>query len=423
MYIAAVMSAISTGILAKAEPGGAGPFRPIGKCLNNDQLTGNWGGVRGSLQESGITLCAENIFEYSGVIAGGLNQTDSSRNLFTADLEGDTEALFGLKGGTIYIQYLSVTAETGGSADAGDLQGYSNIESDHSLDTVYELWYEQVLFSGRFRAKVGKVDANSEFAYIGPLKDFSAAGEFTHSSAGFPPTIAGFPSYPDSAMSVNLFVTPYEDEGTHLTLAYGLYDGAAGVDGVRTGARGPSSFFSDKRSGDYFHVSEAQFGWDGVGRLPGGSLSVGGWLHTGEWEKFEGGTEDGTAGWYATIQQQLTAPDGDNADRGFYLFGQYGYGDDHVVEVGQVFAAGALQNGLGGFRPDDMLGLYASLADLSDEPSAGFKRNELAVEAIYRFMVAPAFSIQPGVQYILNPSGDPSIGDAFVGQLRFNVTL
>jgi len=418
-----VLSALTAGTCAQSQTLVPEPFRPVFGCLVNDRLTGNWGGSRDSLEESGLSVSAENVFEYSGVIEGGLNQTDSDRNLFTAELELDAEVLFGLNGGTFFAQFLSVTAERGGSSDAGDLQGYTNIENEGSLDTLYELWYQQVLLDGRVRAKVGKVDANSEFAYVAPLKEVSAACEFTHSSAGFQPTIAGFPSYPDPAMSVNLFAAPYVDDSVQLTLAYGLYDGAAGVDGVSTGSRGPSSFFSDKRSDDYFHISEGQLAWKETGSLPGGSLSIGGWLHTGDWDRFDGGVEDTTAGWYATIQQQLTAPDAEDADHGLYLFGQYGYGDDSVVEVGQVFSAGALQNGLGRFRPDDLLGIYASFADLSDAPAAGFQRDELAIEALYRFMITPAISMQPGVQYIVNPSGDPSVDDALIGQLRFNVTL
>jgi len=421
--IAVILSILTTGTFAQTEAVVPEPFRPVFGCLVNERLTGNWGGSRDSLEESGISISAENSFEYSGVLEGGLNQGDSTRNLFTADLELDTEALFGLNGGTFFMQFLSVTAENGGSGDAGDLQGYSNIENDRSLDTLYELWYQQVLLNGRVRAKAGKVDVNSEFAYVAPLKDVSAACEFTHSSAGFQPTIAGFPSYPDPAMSVNLFVAPYVNDGVELNLAYGLYDGAAGVDGVPTGSRGPSSFFSDKRSDDYFHISEVQFAWNEFGSLPGGSLSVGGWWHTGDWNRFDGGMEDGTSGWYATIQQKLTAPDEENADRGLYLFGQYGYGDDRVVEVGQVFSTGVLQNGLGRIRPSDLLGIYASFADLSDDPAAGFSRDELAVEALYRFMITPAVSMQPGLQYIVNPSGDPSVDNALIGQLRFSVTL
>ncbi len=421
--IAVVLSAIATEIFAEQEGVKSEPLPSASGYLDNERLTGDWGGARAFLEESGFLVSAENVFEYSSVIDGGVNEGDSSRNLFVADLEVDTETLFGLKGGTFFVQFLSVTAETGGSGDAGDLQGYTNIESESTLNVLYELWYQQVWLNERVRVKAGKVDANTEFAYVAPLQDYTAAGELTHSSAGFQPTIAGFPSYPDPAMSVNLFLTPYQGNEIQFAVGYGLYDGATGVDGIATGARGPSSFISSSESDDYFHISEGQFSWDEAGPCFGGSVSVGGYYHTGDWETFPGGIKHGTAGFYATLQQQLTAPDEDDADRGLYLFGQYGYGDDEVVDVEQVYSAGAVQNGAGRFRPGDLIGVYASYADLSDDAAAGFEKDELAIEAIYRFMITPAVSIQPGVKYILNPSGDASVDDAVVGQLRLGIVL
>ncbi len=388
-----------------------------------NRLSGDWAAVRTALEQAGVTVDAENVLEYSEVFDGGVEQQDSFRNLFTLGVVADLETLAGLEGGTFFIQYLSVTAENGGSADAGDLQVFSNIENDRSLDVIYELWYEQVLFDDRLRVKVGKVDANSEFAYVGSLLAFSAAGEPTNSSAGFHPTIQGFPSYPDPAMSVNVFVTPYDDGDLNLTLGYGFYDGAAGVDGVATGSRGPSSFFSDDKSDDFFHIAEAQLAWAAWGGLPEGSLSLGGWHHTGAFDTFAGGTDSGTTGFYATIQQRLLAPRGIDEEHGLYVFAQLGWADEDVAEVVRVYAAGAVLVGLGDVRPDDRLGVYASLAELSDVPGAGFDRDELALEAFYRLQFTPAVYLQPGVQVIVNPSGDEAVDDALVGQVRLGVTF
>ena len=147
------------------------------------RATGDWGGVRSRLEELGLTISAENVLEYSEVFDGGVEREDSFRNLFTLGAELDLEAAVGLHGGTFFIQYLSVSAENGGTGDAGDIQGFTNIENDRSLDVIYELWYEQLFADGCVRVKVGKVDANSEFAYVAPMQDFSAAGELTNSSA------------------------------------------------------------------------------------------------------------------------------------------------------------------------------------------------------------------------------------------------
>ena len=425
----AVSTEVTSGSQGEASPPGGPEVTPI---LGRDELLGDAFGLRPALRSRGVTLSVQNVLEYSEVYDGGVEQEDSFRNLFTFGVEVDTEEAAGLAGGTLFAQYLSVTAENGGSADSGDIQVYSDIESEHSLDTLYELWYEQSLLDDRVRLKVGKVDANGEFASVAALRPFSAGGDLTNNSAGYQPTIFPLPTYPDPAMSVNLFVTPYVDENFRLTLGYGFYDGAAGADNVRTGVRGPSTFFSDERSDDWFHVAEAELGWDHLGPLPGGSASVGGWHHTGRFARFDGGTEHGTGGLYATAQQQLAGPAPDHiagdegdaaADNGLYVFAQYGLADGGVADVESVYSLGLVLVGLGGVRPDDEVGVYASLADLSDDPAAGFARDELAIEAFYRVSVTPAVYLQPGLQHVVNPSGRTDIGNPLIGQLRLGVTF
>ncbi|MEM1210340.1 MAG: carbohydrate porin, partial [Planctomycetota bacterium] len=383
---------------------------------------------------------AEYIAEWSGVLDGGVSQAGSFRNLLTADLTFDTEALIGLPGGTAFIQYLHVNAERGGSLDAGDLQVYSNIENDRSLDVIYELWYEQALLDDRVRIKVGKVDANSEFDFI------DVAGDFSNSSAGFSPTIFTFPSYPDSAMSVNIFGKFLDLDGFEATLGYGFYDGSA-ADGVATGRRGPSTFFSNDLSDDYFHVWQLDLGWDRLAELGGllreGRVSIGGWYHTGQFERFDGGTENGATGLFVTGEVRFFDPDrdrpeqgspptaaqaidragGEAPERGLYLLAQYGYADEAVSEVGQHIAGGVVWRGPWASRPDDSLGVYASFADLSDAAGAGFGGDETVIDAYYRLQATPAVFVQPELQYIINPSGDPRTDNALIGGVRVGIAF
>ncbi|MEM6333217.1 MAG: carbohydrate porin [Planctomycetota bacterium] len=395
------------------------------------QATGDWAGLRIDLESVGLTVEIANLLEFSQVLSGGVEQNESFRNLFTAGVALDTDTALDLPGGTAFIQYLSVSPESGGSTDAGDLQVFSNLENDRSVDAIYELWYEQRLLDDRLRFKVGKLDANSEFAAVGPpasftrgsANDFAAAGEPLNSSAGFSPTVVGFPSYPDSAMGFNVFVTPLRTDTLSLTLGYGLYDGAAAIDGIRTGTRGPSTFFSADLSNDYFHVAEAQLGWARLAALSGGSLSLGGWHHTGTFDTFDGNQDDGTSGLYATVQQRLTAPRGDTSDQGLYAIAQLGFADGDVAEVERHYALGLVQAGLGSFRPDDATGFYASYAELSDEPAAGFDSDEITLEAFYRAQLTAAAFLQPDLQWVLNPSGDSDTDDAVVLSIRFGVNF
>lgn len=361
---------------------------------------------------AGVTVSGEYVAEYSKVVAGGVRTAGSFRHLFTADLTLDMDTIAGIEGGTVFMQFLSVNAERGGSSDAGDIQVYSNIENDRSLSVLYELWYEQLWLSDRLRVKVGKVDANTEFNFV------VAAGDFTNSSAGFSPTIFVFPSYPDPAMSVNVFLDIYDAQGRTVTLGYGFYDGAAGVDGVPTGSRGPSTFFESEHSDDHFHIGEAALAWGGWGGWHDGRLAVGGWWHTGEFETFAGEAAGGTGGAYLVVEQRIYAPQGGDDPAGLYLFGQYGWADETVSEVGQHVAGGVVARGLCAARPGDSAGLYVSHADLSDEPGAGFDGNETVLEAYYRVGLTEDSYIQPLVQWVVNPSGGGQVDDAVVAGVR-----
>jgi carbohydrate-selective porin OprB len=53
------------------------------------------------------------------------------------------------------------------SAEAlvGDLQGFNNVDSDR-FRQLSEVWLEQCLFGDRLRVKLGKADANADFARV-----------------------------------------------------------------------------------------------------------------------------------------------------------------------------------------------------------------------------------------------------------------
>jgi len=380
-----------------------------------DAITGDWWGARTELKNAGLTISGEYIAEYSGVLSGGIRERGAFRNLLTVDAELDLESAFGLEGGTIFAQYLSVNPERGGSADAGDIQVYSNIENDTHLDVLYELWWERSLFEERLRFKLGKVDANSEFAFV------DLGNEFAHSSAGFSPTIFVFPSYPDPAFSLNIFGTVLDTGGADLTLAYGLYDGAA-QDGTPTGSRGPSGF-GDK---GLFHIAQATLRWHapdepGGGWLREGRISAGAWHHSAEdIPRFDGGTENGAHGLFLTFEQRVWACD-QRDEAGLHLIAQYGWADETVSEFAQHIGAGLVLRGVLPGRRSDSAGVYISYADLSDDPAAGFEKDEIAIDAYYRVQATPAVFVQPELQYIFNPSGDPGIDDAVVAGVRLGI--
>jgi len=404
----------SAAIAAAACFAVADPAR-AGTLEDDFGITGDWWGFRQTLADRGVSFQGSYVAEVSGVLDGGLRRRGSFRNLLTLELEIDLQEAIGLPGATVFAQFLSVNPDRGGSRDSGDLQVYTNIEVERHIDALTELWYQQTFLDGALRFKLGKLDANSEFAFV------EAGEEFAHSSAGFSPTIFTLPTYPESATSVNVFVRTVETHRATLTLGYGLYDGATPVDGIRTGARGPATFFSDRKSDDLFHIGQCELIWcrGGGHWFTNGRAAVGGWLHTGEFERFDGGTRSDTSGLFVVAEQQLFDPHDD--DRGVYLFAQYAWADRRVSEVVHHAGLGLVQRGTFPGREGDSAGVYASLAVLSDAPGADFGNDELAIDVYYRLRLGSNVYVQPELQWIINPAADPDARDALVGGIRVGI--
>lgn len=356
---------------------------------------------------AGVEITGEWVGEYTNIVSGGTRSHGGVRHLLTIDAALDLKAIFGLERTQVFAQLLHAEPGTdGGSAEAGDLQVLSNIEIDRSLTAIYELWIEHEIEDSNLRIKAGKVDANSEFDALDML------GGFSNSSAGFSPTIFTLPTYPDPSFSVNLFWSPTDA----VTIGYGLYDGALASDGMLTGSRGPSSLYSDDLSNDWFHIARVRLEWD---HHHGGGLSLGGWHHTGTFDRFDGGTKDNASGFFATMHQTLWRDD--NADRSIELGIQYGWSDPEVSEVEHHIGLGCVMHAPFVSRADDELGVYCTWVGLSDEPGAGFNENETAIDAYYAIAINPNATFRPEVQYIFNPSGNPTIDDALVLGVRLEL--
>ena len=377
--------------------------------LDRDRLLGDWAGFRTEAEASGIEFDASAILDFGFVLDGGLDQRGEDVRALDLNLTMDL-AWLGL--GEDLILFADMYSISRGSIDGavGTAQGLSNIETGASIDQLAEIWLQWILLENRLRVKFGKIEANSEFAAV------DAAGEFLNPSAGFSPTIAGFPTFPDPSFGVVL-AGRLDDR---LTLTAGLFDGAAGVDGVPTGRRGPSTLFDDEKSDDLFIIAEAGLDWTAGEAGQPGRATLGAWHHTGDFSRFDGGTEDGTTGIIATVQQQLWSPSTDAEESGgLTVFGQYGWADGDVSGVEHHLAAGLWLEGTFPGREADGVGLYASLAALSSDSGAG--SDEWIIEGAYRLQLLNWVSVKPSLQYVLNPGGDSSVDDALVAILRVEV--
>jgi porin len=134
--------------------------------------------------------------------------------------------------------------------------------------------------------------------------------------------------------------------------------------------------------------------------------------------------QHGADGAYLTVDQMLWREHADSQDdpQGIGAFFQYGWADEDVSEVTQHLGAGFSWTGMIPGRDEDIAGLGASWARLSDH--AEFVENhETAIEWFYKIQVTPWMSLKPDVQYIVNPSSGGEGDDVLVGTVRVDVTF
>lgn len=368
-------------------------------------VTGAWVGWRRLLSES-LRLELTFLHDVFRVVSGGVDNELEQLRFFDAYFEADLAELADWTGATLGAEwYLRNEGEL--SAAVGDSQVVSNIEADRG-HILAELWLEQRFEAAGARLKVGKFDANTEFAYV------EHGLWFVNSSMGFSPTIFVFPTFPDPAFAVLLGV----DVARSTTLRVAAFDGAL-ARGVRTGKKGPGTFLGSPS--DLFLIGELARVWDGD--RPG-RVGAGYWEHTGTFDRFDGGREDHARGWYLVLDQEL-GPLGDDAELGESVvsFLQLGGAEEELSDARLHVGAGLVVNSALR-RTNDALGFGATWVQFSGEAGAGFSADgELAFELFYRRQLASWLFVQPDVQYVVNPGGDAALDDALVVGVRFDWQL
>jgi porin len=388
----------------------AGSPEPAGPSWS-DHATGDWFGVRAELLLWGVAVDIALQADHSTNLAGGLRRGSVLRRPAALALSIETAPLLGWKGGLFHATFQIHEGRHGTEALVGDAQGFDNVDA-RRFRQLSELWFEQTLFRERLRLRIGKLDANSDFATV------ENGSEFLNSSAGFSPTIQGFPSYPDPATGVSAFVSPSQ----WLYAGAGVYDGATheGCHG-RTGNRGPATLWGDPRA--LFLIGEAGLQWKVRGQRAG-RVGAGAWRHTGYFERFDGGRGDGAAGSYLVLEQDVWRESASaGGEQGLAAFAQLGWANGEVSEIDQHVGLGLAWSGAIPGRDLDVLGAMVSSVRFTDAPQAGcLRRRETALEVFYRIQLLPWVGVTSDLQYIAAP-GVGGARPALVWTVRAQVAL
>ncbi len=369
-------------------------------------LDRTWSGAHGSLVDHGVSIELYVTDDLSWAARGGADPgATAERALLELVFDLDTGKSLGLEGGRLRVKVQSFVGKDG-SAEIGSLQEVSDIDTDTIVQAA-PAWYEQRWADLGAFARLGWQDASTLFAYVD-----NGAG-FLNSSMGYSPTILGFPTYPEPSFGL----TAGSKLGGGLELRAGAFD-ASGQD---VGALGPaaSPVQLDIPSGQFL-IGELVVRWDSS---LGGRVGLGVWYHAGDFERFDGGTEDGTQGAYLVLDQLLwsQAPGGGES-LGSFL--QLGLADPDVTAFQAHVGSGLVWSQPFLPKLGDSLGLGMTLVLVSDATGAGYdEREEVAFELYYSFEPLTGLRFEPDLQYIVNPGGTSTLDDALVLTLRTTLSL
>lgn len=304
------------------------------------------------------------------------------------------------------------------SADnVGDIQGVDNIEADNAL-RLYELWIMKQWRNGAVGLKFGFTDLNVDFdtQQVAALFINSSDGigaEFGRSGLNGPSV------YPVTTLALSGMVKPSDA----WTLRAGVFNGVAGSPDH------PGDFVAlhiSARNGALIVLQAEHAGTSGV------RTELGGWAYTANFDTLHLVDDQGNPlrvarmrGVYGLIEGTITSDAASKHSLAGWV--RLGLGDPVVERISGYFGFGLVDTGLFKGRDEDQTGIAINHS-VVDEPglpptAVPVKRAETAIELTYRVQAKDWLSVQPDVQYVRHPNGDPTIPSALVVGIRLSLNL
>ena len=388
-------------------------------------LTGDWGGLRPRLAATGIdfspVFTGEVFHDAAGGEFGPGTVYDHSLNL---PLTLDLEKLAWWKSATVHANAFWLAGQSLSENHVGDISNVSNISADPAL-RLHELWLQQNGWQDAVSLKIGLLAADNEFFTSATAALFinGAFGAFPLIGANLPNP----PIYPMAAPAMRLLVQPAP--GWYFQTA--IFDGNSG-----TQAGNPSG--TDCR----ISTSDGALIFSEIGFLssptPGtnqlaGSFKAGTFIHTKRmptWDAQAAGTTGKgqiNAGVYAVAEHDFFR----RAEKKITAFVRGGYAPADRNVVDWYLDAGLNFVGLIPRRTDDVAGLAFARSNFSRDYSryeqsvngAAPLDAELVIEASYRAQITPWWTLQPDLQYVCTPGGNPDCQDAVIIGLRTTLSF
>jgi len=348
---------------------------------------------------------------YSGEVftnaRGGIATQGATRyrGLLELSLRLDTAAADWWQGGEFYGYVLQAHGTTLSPQFVGDSQYYSDLDTGpkpQDLTELAEFWYQHTFFDEALVVRLGRLDANEDFAYS------DVAADFLNASFATLPNIP-LPFWPYQTLGV----TALADVGDQLRLGGGMYDHG----------RDKAQWWATTEERGLFFVGQADYRpGRGGSSAPPTLVRAGLWHATSDtWAVDESRTFDGNYGVYATLDRRCYR-ESDSEAQGLDAFFQVSWAPPDRNQVDWSYGAGLVYRGLLPRRDDDVVGVgFTLLAFSPAERETSGREGENAIEWFYQVRASDWLVLQPDVQYIVSPNGLER--DALVVGVRCEMNL
>ena len=322
-------------------------------------------------------------------------------------LSVDLDHALGWRGAQLFFYGLYNNGNSFSGDKVGDIQGISNIETGVNAVRLYEAWIDQGFAEGRGSLRVGLYDLNTEFD-AGEVR-----GLFINPSHGIGPDFSqsgqnGPSIFPVTSLAARLNWNFDND----VYLRGAIFDGVPGNPGH------PARTTIDFQHGDGA-LLVAETGIARVGRL----WSLGVWTYTEDFPNLVTDQTHNNTGAYIALEEKLLSKDGGSS---FDLSGslRFGIANDDINPLSSFFGATLVATGLIPGLSEDLLGLGVAVANGGDKFQSTFavpEEREINVELTYFANLSGSVSIQPDIQWIINPGLDGEAEDVFVFGVRLQL--
>jgi porin len=402
-------------------------------------LSPQWANIQDGLTQRGIAPSLVYDGAAADNLAGGVKRSATYVGNLHLQLTVDGEKLFGSPDTTVFINGVWIQ---GGQPShlSGDAQGVSNMAAPSSV-TLEEAWIQRNMFENNLSLLAGRYDLNSEFYRL------TSAGLFLNSSFGVGAEFAqsgveGPSIFPYTSIGMRVAAKATPNTVFRIAVLDGVpYDRPNGSRGAFRPGDGalivaeaaylvrpaPIDEPSDRR----FRIGRA------AEQLPyTDKFAIGAWYYTATFDDLSEVTATGqpvqhrgSGGAYALIDKQLIAPS-EHGDRLLTGFLQLGLGDDKVDRFGSYIGAGLVGTGYIRGRPKDEMGISVAAArngshyiTAQQQLGLGVHQSEVTIEMTYLTQYNAWLAIQPDLQYVISPNTDPTLRNALMFQLRFEVAF